>query len=260
MEQRIQKILAQMGVASRRKAEELIAEGRVTVNGKPAEIGMKADAVRDHIKVDGKILTRIEPKVYLAFNKPRGVVTSLSDPEGRPTLKDFLQRVKYRVFPVGRLDYDSEGLLLITNDGDFAQSLLHPAHEIPKTYVVKIRGMIGDRGLQRLRHGVRLEDGMTQPAKVKRIVMERAPGNNQWLEVTIHEGRKRQVRRMLEKVGHDVLKLKRIAVNGLKLGNLKPGEFRPLTAEEIGHLVRAETFLRAETQSRKESIRARENF
>jgi len=238
MEQRIQKILAQMGVASRRKAEELIAEGRVTVNGRLAEIGMKADADRDHIKVDGKILTKAEPKVYLAFNKPRGVVTSLSDPEGRPTIKDFLQRVKYRVFPVGRLDYDSEGLLLITNDGDFAQSLLHPAHEIPKTYVVKIKGVIGDKGLERLRHGVRLEDGMTAPARVKRIVMEKASENNQWLEMIIHEGKKRQVRRMLEKVGHDVLKLKRTAVNGIKLGNLKPGELRTLTQDEIRHLTK----------------------
>jgi 23S rRNA pseudouridine2605 synthase len=233
MEQRIQKILAQMGVASRRKAEELIDEGRVTVNGRMAEIGMKADSDRDHIKVDGKLLTRKEPKVYLIFNKPKGVVTSLSDPEGRPTIKDFLQRVKYRVFPVGRLDYDSEGLLLITNDGDFAQLLLHPSHEIPKTYMVKIKGVIDDKSIEKLRHGVRLEDGMTAPARVKRIRLGKASENNQWLEVIIHEGKKRQVRRMLEKSGHDVLKLKRIAINGLKLGNLKPGEVRPLTPEEV---------------------------
>ncbi len=226
-----------MGVASRRKAEELIAEGRVTVNGRTAEIGMKADSARDHVKVDGKLLTGPEPKVYLVFNKPKGVVTSLSDPEGRPTVKDFLHRIKYRVFPVGRLDYDSEGLLLITNDGDFAQAVLHPSHEIPKTYLVKIKGMIEDKSIEKLRQGVRLEDGMTAPAWVKRIRMGKVSENNQWLEVIINEGRKRQVRRMLEKVGHDVLKLKRIAVNGLKLGDLKPGALKPLRPEEIEHLL-----------------------
>ncbi len=160
-------------------------------------------------------------------------MTSLSDPEGRPTIKDFLRRVKYSVFPVGRLDYDSEGMLLITNDGDFAQAVLHPAHEIPKTYIVKIKGMIEDKSMDKLRRGVRIEDGMTAPARVKRIRMGKASENNQWLELIIHEGKKRQVRRMLEKVGHDVLKLKRIAINGLKLGKLKPGEFRPLTPEEV---------------------------
>ncbi|MBF0557909.1 MAG: rRNA pseudouridine synthase [Nitrospirae bacterium] len=239
MEQRIQKILAQMGVASRRKAEELIAEGRVTVNGKEAEIGMKADPARDHIKVDGKLKVRPEPKVYLMFNKPRGVVTSLADPEGRPTIKDFLQRVKYRVFPVGRLDYDSEGLLLITNDGDFAQALLHPSHEVPKTYLVKVKGLVKEESMDKLRRGVRLEDGMTAPAGVRRVRMGRASEENQWLEVSIHEGKKRQVRRMLEKVGHDVTKLKRVAISGLKLGGLKPGAFRPLTPEEIERLLQA---------------------
>lgn len=239
MEQRIQKILAQMGVASRRKAEELIAEGRVTVNGVPAEIGMKADSEKDHIKVDGKLLTRPEPKVYFVFNKPKGVVTSLSDPEGRPTIRDFMRRVKYRVFPVGRLDYDSEGLLLVTNDGDFAQAILHPSHEVHKTYLVKVKGMVKEESLEKLRRGVRLEDGMTAPAGVRRIRMGRASENNQWLEVSIHEGKKRQVRRMLEKVGHDVTKLKRVAIGGLKLGDLKPGALRPLTVEEIERLLTA---------------------
>lgn len=230
MEQRIQKILAQMGVASRRKAEELIVEGRVTVNGEPATLGMKADPGRDHIKLNGKLLVRTEPKVYFTFNKPKGVVTSLSDPEGRPTVKDFLKGIRYRVFPVGRLDYDSEGLLLITNDGDFAHLMLHPSRKVPKTYLVKVKGIIEDEAIKKLRRGVRLEDGMTAPARVRKI---RESENNSWVEMTIHEGRKRQVRRMVEKVGHDAIKLKRISINGLRLGDLKPGEYRALTQDEL---------------------------
>lgn len=230
MEQRIQKILAQMGVASRRKAEELIIEGRVTVNGKVAAVGMKADPARDHIKVDGKLLIKPEPRIYLIFNKPSGVVTSLSEPEGRTTVKDFLKGIKYRVFPVGRLDYNSEGLLLITNDGDFAHRILHPSKKIPKTYAIKVEGIIDEDAIEKLRRGVRLEDGLTAPAKAKRI---RKSENNSWVEITIYEGRKRQVRRMLEKVGYPVIKLRRTAIGGLKLGDLKPGEMRHLTNEEI---------------------------
>jgi 23S rRNA pseudouridine2605 synthase len=234
MEQRIQKILAQMGVASRRKAEELIIEGRVTVNGKAAVLGMKADPAKDHIKVDGRLLTRPEPKVYLMFNKPVGVVTSLYDPEGRPTVKDFLKGIKYMVFPVGRLDYDSEGLILITNDGEFAHSILHPSKKVSKTYVAKVKGIIDEDSIEKLRHGVRLEDGLTAPAKAKRI---RHTESNSWVEITIYEGRKRQVRRMLDKVGHPVIRLRRIAINGLKLGDLKPGEMKRLTQEEIKRLM-----------------------
>ncbi len=236
MEQRIQKILAQMGAASRRKAEELIVDGRVTVNGKPAFLGMKADPAKDHIKVDGKLLSRYEAKIYLMLNKPSGVVTSLSDPEGRPTIKDFLKGVKYRVFPVGRLDYDSEGLLLITNDGDFAHGILHPSKKIPKTYIVKVKGIVKDDDIVRLRRGIRLEDGVTAPAKVKRL---RDSENSSWLELTIHEGRKRQIRRMTEYIGHPAVKLKRIAVNGVKLGDLEIGKTRHLTQEEIEKLIRA---------------------
>ncbi|MBI5213715.1 MAG: rRNA pseudouridine synthase, partial [Nitrospirae bacterium] len=193
----------------------------------------KADPARDHIKVDGKLITRAEPKVYLMFNKPAGVVTSLSDPEGRPTVKDFLKGIKYRVFPVGRLDYDSEGLLLMTNDGDLAHSVLHPSKKIPKTYAVKVKGVIDEAVMEGLQKGVRLEDGLTAPAKVKRI---RQTGSNTWVEITIYEGRKRQIRRMLEKVGHSVIKLRRISIDGLKLGDLKPGEMRRLTVEEVKKL------------------------
>jgi len=229
MEKRLQKILSEMGITSRRKAEDLIFEGRVTVNGCIATIGTKADPVKDHIKVDGKLLIRPEPKVYIMFNKPKNVVTSLHDPEGRPTVKDFLKGVKYRVFPVGRLDYDSEGLLLLTNDGDFAHAVLHPSKKISKTYLVKVKGILEEDKIEKLKTGVKLVERMTAPVKVKRI---RETENNSWLEIIIYEGKKRQIRRMLEKTGHDVLKLKRIRIDGLELGKLEPGTFRYLTLEE----------------------------
>lgn len=230
MEERLQKIIAQAGIASRRAAETLILEGRVTVNGEIAGLGMKADPLQDHVKVDGKLITRREPKVYYLFYKPRGVVTSLSDPEGRPTVKEYFANIRLRVFPVGRLDYDSEGLLIVTNDGDFANVLMHPSHQIAKVYVVKVRGLIDEDALQRLRVGVKLEDGMTEPAKVKRI---RTAENNCWVQITIHEGRNRQVRRMFEHVGHPVTRLKRISIHGLTVGGLKPGQYRQLSPEEV---------------------------
>jgi 23S rRNA pseudouridine2605 synthase len=230
MEKRLQRILSEMGITSRRKAEDLIFEGRVTVNGRIATIGMKADLARDHIKVDGKLLIRPEPKVYIMLNKPKDVVTSLSDPEGRMTVKDFLGGVRYRVFPVGRLDYDSEGLLLMTNDGDFANAVLHPSKKIPKTYLVKVKGILEEKEMEKLRKGMKLLDVMTAPAKVKKI---RKTENNSWLEITIYEGKKRQIRRMLEETGHPVLKLRRIRIDGLEIGNLKPGAYRYLTTEEM---------------------------
>lgn len=235
MEQRLQKILAALGITSRRKAEEIIAEGRVTVNGQVASIGMKADPLKDHIKLDGKLIKRAEPHVYMILNKPRGVVTSLSDPEGRPTIKDYLRGVRSRVFPVGRLDYDSEGLLLLTNDGELTQAILHPSKKIPKTYVVKVKNVIGDKELESLRAGIRLKDGMTAPASAKRV---KDTENNSWIEMTIYEGRNRQIRRMLEQLGHPVMRLRRIAVNGLKLKGLEPGRVRPLTVEELDDIKR----------------------
>jgi len=230
VEERIQKIIARMGVASRRGAEEIIAEGRVTVNGAPATIGMKVDPSNSHIKVDGKLLFRPEPKVYLMLNKPKSVVSSLADPQGRPTVKDYLKGVRYRVFPVGRLDYDSEGLILLTNDGDFSNALLHPSKEIAKTYVVKVKGIMPEEKVGKLRQGIRLEDGKTQPARVRFIRESEA---NSWIEITITEGKKRQVRRMVEAVGHPALKLRRISIGGVKLAGLKIGELRPLTAKEL---------------------------
>jgi 23S rRNA pseudouridine2605 synthase len=230
MEKRLQKILSEMGITSRRKAEEFILDGRITVNGKIATLGTKADLSRDHIKVDGKHLVRPEPRVYIMFNKPKNVVTSLHDPEGRPTVKDFLKGIKYRVFPVGRLDYDSEGLLLLTNDGDFAQAVLHPSKKISKTYLVKVKGEPGEKKMETLRSGVKLKEGLTAPAKVKKI---RTTENNSWLEITIHEGRNRQVRRMLEEIGHPVLKLNRTRINSLDLARLRRGEYRFLTPDEL---------------------------
>lgn len=233
MEKRLQKILSEMGIVSRRKAEDLILEGRVTVNGRIATIGMKADLTRDHIKVNGKLLLRPEPKVYIMFNKPRDVVTSLYDPEGRPTVKDFLKGVKYRVFPVGRLDYDSEGLLLLTNDGDFAHAVLHPSKKIPKTYLVKVKGFLEEDEIEKLQTGIKLADGMTAPAKVQR---GRKTENNSWIEMTIYQGKKRQIRRMLESLGHPVLKLKRITINGIVLDRHKPGTYRYLSPAEINKI------------------------
>jgi 23S rRNA pseudouridine2605 synthase len=235
MEQRLQKIIAEMGIASRRKAEELIAEGRVKVNGQVAVIGMKADLMRDHIKVDGKLLVTPEKKVYFIFNKPRGVVTSLSDPEGRPTVNDFLRGIKERVFPVGRLDYDSEGMLILTNDGDFAHAILHPSKKIPKTYLVKVKGVLQEEELEKLRRGIRLDRSVTAPAKVKRL---RKTEQNSWIEMTIYEGKKRQIRRMLERVGHSVMRLMRIRVGGLEMGDLKPGMLRRITTEELNTIIK----------------------
>ncbi len=222
-----------MGITSRRKAEDLIFEGRVTVNGRIATIGTKADLGKDHIKVDGKLLIKPEQKVYIILNKPKNVVTSLHDPEGRHTVKDFLKGVKYRVFPVGRLDYDSEGLLLLTNDGDFAHAVLHPSKKISKTYLVKVKGLLNEEEIEKLESGVKLRDGITLPAKVKKI---KRTENNSWLEMTVYEGKKRQIRRMFEKTGHQVLKLRRIRINSLELDKLEPGTFRYLTHEEINKI------------------------
>jgi len=235
MEQRLQKIIAEMGLASRRKAEELILENRVTVNGSVATIGMKADPLKDHIKVDGKLLFKLEKKVYYVFNKPRGVVTSMSDPEGRPTVHDFVRGIRQRVFPVGRLDFDSEGLLLLTNDGEFTHAVLHPSKKIPKTYLVKIKGNLEDENLEKLRTGIRLDRAVTAPAKVKRL---RKTESNSWIEMVIYEGKKRQIRRMLERVGHSVIRLMRIKINGLEMGPLKPGTCRQISSEEMKILKR----------------------
>ncbi|MEZ4348103.1 MAG: pseudouridine synthase [Nitrospira sp.] len=234
MEIRLQKLIASTGLSSRRKAETLIASGRVTVNGKVVtELGTKVDPERDHVKVDGKHLTAAQPFVYLMLNKPKNVMSTLDDPGGRTTVKDFLRGVSVRVFPVGRLDFDSEGLMLLTNHGDLAQALLHPRYHVPKTYLIKVKGILTDEEIARLERGVRLDDGMTGPAFVKKV---KKAQQNSWLELTIREGRKHQVKRMLEAIEHVVIKLVRVRMGPLSLGNLDPGEFRFLTDREANAL------------------------
>ncbi|MEX5215666.1 MAG: rRNA pseudouridine synthase [Nitrospiraceae bacterium] len=234
MEIRLQKVIAESGLASRRKAEALITAGRVTVNGTViTELGTKVDPARDHVKVDGKHLSAAQPFVYLVLNKPKHVMSTLDDPGGRPTVKDYLRGVSIRVFPVGRLDFDSEGLMLLTNHGELAQALLHPRYHVPKTYLIKVKGVLTDEEIERLEEGVKLEDGMTSPAHVKKV---RKAEQNSWLEITIREGRKHQVKRMLESVGHPVIKLVRVRMGPLALDNLEPGEYRFLTDGEANAL------------------------
>ena len=205
--------------------------GAVTVNGRAArEPGQKADPEKDHIKVNGKLINPRQPKVYLMLNKPRGVVTTLSDPQGRMTVRDLVGGVRARVYPVGRLDYDSEGLLLLTNDGDLAQRLMHPRFELPKTYEVKVKGALEDEEIRRLAEGVPLSDGRTLPCRVKKL---KKVEMNSWIEMTIREGRNRQVRRMLEKLDRFVLKLKRTRLASLELGPLPSGRYRHLTPAEV---------------------------
>ena len=231
MEERLQKILSAAGISSRRAAEEIIQEGRVRVNGKViTELGAKADPDKDHVKVDGKLINPKQPKNYIMLNKPAGFVTTMSDPEKRPIVANLLKGVKVRVYPVGRLDYDTEGLLLLTNDGDFAHLVTHPKHELPKTYLVKVKGALEDRHVASLEQGVFLKDGKTAPARVRKLRKEES---NSWVEITIHEGRKRQVRRMIDYTGHSVIKLKRTKVGNLNLGDLPMGAYRHLTLDEV---------------------------
>ncbi|HUA15823.1 MAG TPA: pseudouridine synthase [Verrucomicrobiae bacterium] len=235
--ERLQKIIAAAGVASRRKAEELIAAGRVQVNGTVVtELGSKADPESDHVRVNGKLLHAAERPVYLLLNKPKGYVTTVSDPEKRPTVMDLIRGVKGRVYPVGRLDYASEGLLLMTNDGELAHRLMKAASHVPKTYLVKVAGSPNEDAIAKLRAGVSIatDEGRrvrTGPAAV-RIVKESA---NPWYEVTLIEGRNRQIRRMFEAVGHHVEKIKRVRYGPLTL-DVAPGEFRLLNGKELDRL------------------------
>ncbi len=234
MLERLQKIIAQAGIASRRKGEELIRAGRVSVNGRVVkELGFKADPACQSIKVDGRLLPTSTPKLYYLLYKPRGVITSLSDPQGRPTVKDLVPRIKTKVFPVGRLDYDAEGLLLLTNDGELAYRLTHPSYEVSRTYLVKIKGVLNDDDIATLRKGVRLQEGMSPAMKVTPM---RRLMRNSWVKVTLHEGRNRVIKRTFAAINHPVLRLIRIQFGPLVLRDLKPGDYRPLTQREIALL------------------------
>ncbi|QXE92871.1 pseudouridine synthase [Geomonas subterranea] len=236
MQERLQKILSQAGIASRRESETIIAAGRVAVNGVVVtELGTKADPDTDTITVDGKSITVTEQRVYLLLYKPVGYMTTMKDPEGRPIVTDLLKGIKERVYPVGRLDYNTEGLLLLTNDGAFANMLMHPSHEVDKGYLVRVSGQVSAEQIRRLAEGVKLEDGMTAPAKVLPVSESE---NNSWISITIHEGRYRQVRRMCEAVGLNVVRLKRSRYDFLVIGDMKPGDFRHLTADEVAKLRR----------------------
>jgi 23S rRNA pseudouridine2605 synthase len=233
--QRLHKLIAAAGWCSRRQAEVLITAGRVTVNGRVAALGETADPRRDVILVDGQPLGRHETLCYLLMHKPVGVVTTLRDPGGRPVVTDLLRGVPARVYPVGRLDLTTSGLLLLTNDGELANRLAHPSHEVVKTYLVRVRGVLTADAVRQLEQGVKLADGLTAPAKVARV---RHSGGHAWFELTIHEGRNRQVRRMCEALGLPVSRLMRIGYAFLTLDGLAPGEYRHLTAAEVARLKR----------------------
>lgn len=232
MKERLQKILAQAGLCSRREAEKWIGDGRVTVNGRKAVLGAQADSVRDHIAVDGKRIGAAEAKQYIMLYKPRGVVSTMKDERGRKTVAELVRGCGARVVPVGRLDYNSEGLLLLTNDGDLAQKLMHPSHEVGKCYEIRVRGPL--ENLPRLSAPMEIDGYAIRPAEV--TVLEQAEQSAK-LRLTIHEGRNRQVRKMCERCGLEVRRLKRVSVGSLPLDPaLKPGQWRKLTEKELAGL------------------------
>ena len=234
---RLQKLLAKSGVASRRKCEELMLEGHVEVDGEVVtRLGTKVDPRTAVIRVDGKRLPPVSPNVYLVLNKPRGVVSTMSDPEGRRTLSDFVGDRPERLFHVGRLDTDTEGLILLTNDGDFAQRMAHPSYETDKTYVAEVKGAVSRATARRLRDGVTLEDG---PVQVSSCTVVESHGGRSIVELVIHEGRNRIVRRLLDHVGHPVTRLTRTAIGPVRLSGLRRGELRELTRDELGALLDA---------------------
>ena len=233
--ERLQKIISQAGIASRRAAEKMIEEGRVTVDGVVASLGAQADADSQTICVDGQPICRAEAHVYFLLNKPKGYISTAKDDRGRKTVLDLLPEVDARIYPVGRLDNGTEGLLLLTNDGELMNGLLHPAREVWKTYIAQVEGRLEKPELQKLKNGVTLEDGVTAPAKVRVLDWDQKSGRTK-LEISIHEGKNRQVRRMCEAVGHSVQALKRTEFAGLSLSGVKRGEYRALSADEVAYL------------------------
>jgi 23S rRNA pseudouridine2605 synthase len=233
---RLQKIIARAGIASRRTAEMMIRQGRVSVNGRTiTELGTKADTRSDEIRVDGNLISQSQGggKIYILLNKPRGYLTTLDDPEGRPVVTDLIEDVAERVFPVGRLDYDSEGLLLLTNDGDFANRVQHPRFQVSKTYLAKIKGNVGKKDLDSIKQGTRLEDGDFRPLTV---FVDKRNKKSCWLRLTISEGRNRVIRRYFETMGYPVMRLIRIAIGDIETGTLKQGKYRYLKTKEIRKL------------------------
>lgn len=229
-QERLQKIIARAGLSSRRGSEELITSGRVRLNGRiVTELGTQADPRNDVIEVDGRRIIAERP-VYILLHKPRGVVSTRHDPEGRPTVVELVSSLKATLYPVGRLDFHTSGALLLTNDGDFTQGLLHPKKKVPKTYAVKVQGEMVEADIERWRQGVKLEDGMTAPCEVSLL---RHENGKTWMEVTLHEGRNQQIRRMGEATGFPVMRLARLSFAGISTEGVRPGNFRPLTPDEL---------------------------
>jgi 23S rRNA pseudouridine2605 synthase len=242
MEERLQKLIAAAGIASRRHAEELITAGLVTVNGQVVrELGTKADAKRDHIKVRGKLINPVlakRAKVYVLLNKPKGYLSSVSDPEGRPLVTELLPPSLGRLHPVGRLDFNTEGLLLLTNDGDFTNFITAARNRVEKVYEAKVKGLPPEAAIERIRRGVVLDDGTkTAPAKITKVD---ETGSNAWFEVVLHQGRNQQIRRMFDVIGHSVVKLRRARIGSLQDDDLRPGYWRFLTPSEVNRLLRVE--------------------
>ncbi|MBK06544.1 MAG: pseudouridine synthase [Deltaproteobacteria bacterium] len=233
-EQRLQKLISQAGIASRRKAEEMIKQNRVKVNGKTATIGQKADPKRDKISIDGQPIQLEQNLIYYRLHKPRGYITAVSDDRDRPVVVDLLPEITQRIYPVGRLDYDSEGVLLLTNDGELAYQLTHPSFQVPRTYHVKVKGDIKSAALRKLQEGVELDDGVAHAVHTERL--QPTPGGHTWIEIVLTEGRNREVRRMCDAVGHPVQRLKRIRYANLHVEDLYPGEYRKLSEKDLKEL------------------------
>lgn len=235
---RLEKYIATSGIASRRAVKKHILAGAVSVNGEPILVpGHPIDTETDVVEFEGKHVEPLKERIYLMLNKPAGYITTRSDQRGRPTVMDLVRDLSDTIYPVGRLDLETEGLLLFTNDGDFAYRLLHPSHEIEKTYIAWVKGVPRDDVTQQLRRGVRIPSGTTAPAKVKRLKISKDRRSTEF-EITIHEGKKRQVRMMFKAVGHPVIRLKRVQIGTLKLGHLPLGTYQLLTSEEVSELLR----------------------
>src|SRR5688572_23674659 len=258
--ERLQKIIAHAGFASRREAETMIREGRVTVNGRiVTELGTRADAAHDHIKVDGKLITRAETHRYILLYKPKEVMTTVEDPQGRRTVIDLIKGVRERIYPVGRLDFHSEGLILLTNDGDLAFKVSHPQHGSVKTYHVKVRGVPEERLIDKLQRGITLDGKRTLPCEIRRM---RTTGRgdeegNSWFEVKLREGRTQQIRKMFQAVGHPVSKLRRVAIGPLSDPRLGPGDYRELTKSEVKMLATGQQPAKPKVAKPRRAVAAR---